>query len=157
MGGDKENNPAGWPSKLSTRDKQSIICQITSGKLDNAVQTTQFINSVITNPVTPQTVRNVLKNHGLYAATKKKVPMLKKTDRQKRLNFAKYHENWTVEDWKRQMRQKSTGLGLMERSIAGKKEKKPYLITPLHLLSSMEEETTSWYGAVWGGMGWESL
>jgi transposase len=75
--GDKENHPGGRPSKLSPRDKQSILRQITSGKLDNAVQATQFINSTISTPVTPQTVRNVLKEAGLQSATKKKVPMLK--------------------------------------------------------------------------------
>jgi Trp repressor protein len=32
---DKENNPAGHPSKLTTYDKQSIIHQISTGKLDN--------------------------------------------------------------------------------------------------------------------------
>ena len=80
---EKENNSGGHPSKLSTYDKQSIMHQITSGKLDNAVQATQFINSVIHNPVTPQTVRNVLKQSGLYSATKKKVPMLKKAYHQR--------------------------------------------------------------------------
>jgi transposase len=98
---DKENNPGGRPCSLTPRDKQSIIRQISTGSLDNAVQATQFINSVITNPVTPQTVRNALKESGFYSATKKKVPMLKKTHRQKRLKFAEYHANWTVEDWKR--------------------------------------------------------
>jgi transposase len=53
---DKENNPGGRPSKLSLHDKQSIIRQISSGKLDNAVQATQFINSVIDNPICAQTV-----------------------------------------------------------------------------------------------------
>ena len=56
--GDKENHPGGCPSKLSPHDKQSIIHQISSGKLDNAVQATQFINFTISNSVTPQTVRN---------------------------------------------------------------------------------------------------
>ena len=98
---DKENNPAGHPSQLTTHDKQSTVCQISSGKLDNAVRATQFINSAIPNPVTPQTVRNVLKKNGFHSATKKTVPMLKKTHRQKRLEFAQYHENWTVEDFKR--------------------------------------------------------
>ena len=77
MEGDKENHPSGCPSKLSPCDKQSIICQISIGKLDNAVQATQFINSTISTPVTPQTVRNVLKEAGFRSATKKKVPMLK--------------------------------------------------------------------------------
>ena len=75
---EKENNPGDQPSKLPTHDKQSIICQITSGKLDNAVQATKFINNVISDPVNPQMVRNVLKKSGLCSATKKKVPMLKK-------------------------------------------------------------------------------
>jgi hypothetical protein len=47
----KENNHGGHPSKLSAHDKQSIICQITSGKLDNAVQAIQFINNTLTNPI----------------------------------------------------------------------------------------------------------
>jgi transposase len=80
--GDKENHPGGRPSKLSPRDKQSIIRQISSGRLDNAVQATRFINSTITTPITPQTVRNVLKEAGLRSATKKKVPMLKGSHRQ---------------------------------------------------------------------------
>src|SRR5271168_2590988 len=55
---EKENNQGGHPSKLSPRDKQSIIHQITTGKLDNAVQATQFINNILSSPVTPQMVRN---------------------------------------------------------------------------------------------------
>ena len=84
----KENNSGGRLTKLSTRDKQSILRQITSGKLDNAVQATNFINSTLPQPVHPQTVRNALKEAGLHSATKKKVPMLKLVHRQKRLKFA---------------------------------------------------------------------
>src|SRR6266567_5088026 len=99
--GNKENHPGGHPSKLSPHDKQSIIHQIRSGKLDNAVQATQFINSTISTPITPQTVRNVLKEAGFQSATKKKVPMLKGSHHQQHLKFAQYHQSWTVEDWKR--------------------------------------------------------
>ena len=75
--GNKENNSGGRPSKLSVCNKQSIVCQIKSGKLENAVEATQFINGIIPNPVTPQTVRNALKESGFYSATKKKTPLLK--------------------------------------------------------------------------------
>ena len=51
--GDKENNKGGRPFKLTHRDKQSIIRQITTGRLDNAVQATKFINNIIPNPVVP--------------------------------------------------------------------------------------------------------
>ena len=78
----KENNSGGHPSKLSTHDKAAIIWETHSGRVDNAVQATQFINSTISQSVTPQTIRNVLKESGFYSATKKKVPMLKKTHRE---------------------------------------------------------------------------
>ena len=97
----KENSKGGRPSKLSPRDKQSIIRQITTGKLDNAVQAAHFINSILPSPVSPQTVRNLLKENNFRSVVKKKCPLLKKRHRQDRLKFAKYHENWTVEDWKR--------------------------------------------------------
>ena len=37
----------------------------------NAVQVTQFIDATISNPVTPQTIRNVLKESGFDSGTKK--------------------------------------------------------------------------------------
>ena len=40
---DKETCPRGHPSKLSSHDQHSIIREIRSGRLDNAVQVTQFI------------------------------------------------------------------------------------------------------------------
>ena len=79
----KDNNPGGHPSKLSTYNKQSIIQQINSGRLDNAVQATNFINSTLTHHIHPQTVRNALKETGIHSATKKKVPMLKLTHDQR--------------------------------------------------------------------------
>src|SRR5437667_8625509 len=59
--GNKENNPGGRPAKLSARDKQAIVRQITTGKLDNAVQATHFINTITPNPVSRFTVRRTLK------------------------------------------------------------------------------------------------
>jgi hypothetical protein len=88
---DKENNLGGHPSKLSVRDKTSIIHQIQSEKLDTAVQDTHFINSTLLHPVHPQTVRRALQESGFRSATKKKVTMLKKTHRQKQLEFAQRH------------------------------------------------------------------
>ena len=117
---DKENHPGGHPPKLSPHDKQSIIFQISSGKLDNAVQATQFSNSTIFTSVTPHTVRNVLKETGFRSATKKKVPMLKGSHCHQCLKIAQYHENWTIEYWKRVLwtdETKSLGLCQMGRCM----------------------------------------
>src|SRR5882724_10901977 len=71
---DKENSKGGHPSKLSYCDKQSIIHQIMTGKLDNAVQATHFINNTLPNPITPQTVRNALKENNFHSVIKTKSP-----------------------------------------------------------------------------------
>ena len=110
----KENHPGGCPAKLTTCDKQSIVCQIISGKLNNAVQATQFINSVIPDAVSPSTARRTLKEAGLCLAIKKKVPLLKQVHWDRRLKFARYYKNWTVEDWKRVLWSDETEINWIE-------------------------------------------
>ena len=63
--------------KLKTTDKRRLICTITSGKVDNAVQQlTRELRDVSNIDVSAQTVRHALKEAGLKAATKKKRPRL---------------------------------------------------------------------------------
>jgi hypothetical protein len=70
---DKKNNPGGFPLYiLSSCDKTSIIYQLTTGKLDNAIQAAQFINPTLSSPVTPQTIRNMLKQNNFHSVTKTK-------------------------------------------------------------------------------------
>ena len=91
----------GHPSKLSATATHSILSQITTGKAANAVQVTRHINTIIPNPVSTQTVRNVLKKHSFKAVIKKKKPLFTTVHRKKRLAFALKHKEWIVEDWKR--------------------------------------------------------
>ncbi|KAG5347055.1 hypothetical protein C0989_000211, partial [Termitomyces sp. Mn162] len=69
---DKENHPEGHSAKPTPHDKQAIVQQISTERLDTAVQATNFINNIISNPVSPQTVWNVLKEEGYWSATKRK-------------------------------------------------------------------------------------
>ena len=50
--------------------------------------------------VDESTIRNVLKDTGLEAMKKEKRPRLSAKNIKKRLEFAKYYKDWTVEDWK---------------------------------------------------------
>jgi transposase len=146
----------GRPSKLSTRSQQSIITQIATGKASNAVQATKHINTIISSPVSSETVRRVLRKNSFKAVVKKKKPFLSATHRKKRLNFALKYKEWTVEDWKRviwsdetkinriasdgrQWVWKKTGEGLIEREVQG---------------------TVKFGGGnimVWGCLGWEGV
>ena len=151
---DKENSNGGRPSKLSSCDKQSIMHQITTGKLDNAVQATHYINNILSSPVTPQTVRNALKENNFRSVVKQKRPLLKTVHRQNRLNFARYHENWTVEDWKRVLwsdETKINRIGSDGRVYTWKQRGEP--------LSDRTTTPTVKHGGgnnlmVWGCMGW---
>ena len=96
-----EENYKGRPSKLSPTNQRRIVNQIITDKLDNAVQAINYINTIIQKPVCPQTVRIALKRKHLKAVVKAKNPLLKARHRQRRLEFALYHQNWTIEDWKR--------------------------------------------------------
>ena len=91
----------GRPSKLSSTNKRAIVQQILTGKAKNAVQATHFINSIVNDPVSSQTVRNTLKEASLKAVVKKKKPLLSTGYKKKRLAFALKYQHWTVEDWKR--------------------------------------------------------
>ena len=72
----KENNPGGCPSKLSAHDKQSIIWQINSGRLDNCC----FINSTLTHSVYSHTVRNALKEAGFTLLPRRKSEHITRDD-----------------------------------------------------------------------------
>lgn len=147
---------AGRPSKLSPTDERAIISQINTGKVTTAVQATHHINTIISNPISAQTVRRVLKKHSFKAVVKKKKPKLTAVQRKKRLAFALKYREWTVEDWKRviwsdetkinrfgsdgkQYVWKQKGQGLIDREIQG---------------------TVKFGGGnvmVWGCMGWQGV
>jgi hypothetical protein len=71
------------------------------GKIENASQATKVLSNIINSSVTSQTVRRHLKNSGWRAVVKKKQPLLKAHHRKARLEFAEWHREWTLEDWKR--------------------------------------------------------
>ena len=71
---EKERHHGGRPSKLSPTNKQAVVQQIITGKVNNAVQATHFINSIISSPVSSQTVRNTLKEASFKAIVRKRNP-----------------------------------------------------------------------------------
>jgi len=71
---DIQKSYGGRPTKLNATDKCRLLCTITSGKADNAVQLTCELRNVSNIEVSAQTVCCALKEAGLKAATKKKKP-----------------------------------------------------------------------------------
>jgi Transposase/DDE superfamily endonuclease len=153
---DKENLKGGRPCKVSASDQRRIVDRITSGRFETAVQATKWLNTASVNPVQSQTVRNILKQHDLNAGAKSKKPMLKAAHRKRRLEFAQYHREWTIDDWRRVLWTDETKInryGSDGRQWVWKKRGEP--------LSDRTTTTTVKFGGgsimVWGCMGWNGV
>ena len=105
----------------------------------------------------PDAVRNVLKKNNFRSVVKKKCPLLKKQHRINCLKFAKYHENWTVEDWKRVLwtdETKINRIGSDGRTYCWKQRREG-------LSDRITTPTVKHRGGnnlmVWGCMGWNGV
>lgn len=98
---DSPTNKGGRPAKLNSVMKRNICRNILSGKCDNATQAAKLIQEYHEINVSPQTIRNVLKEGGFKAKHKVKKPAISKKNQKKRLEFARKHKDWTYGDWKR--------------------------------------------------------
>jgi transposase len=92
---------AGRPSKLSYQDKRFCVRAITSGKLETAVAVKKKLVDEFNIKVSDRTVRRALQEAGLWASEKVEKPKLSKKNIKARLEFARRHKDWTIDDWKR--------------------------------------------------------
>lgn len=97
----KENHPGGRPPKLSEADSRKLVREFTTGKQTKATEATRQLNQTLDQPIHPQTTRNRLRAAGKVARSKKNWPALKAHHPKLRLQFAREHKDWTVDDWKR--------------------------------------------------------
>ena len=146
----------GRPSKLSENDICYATRLIGSGKAENAVQVAKSLQEITNQSISPQTVRNRMKDIGMKAVVKKKRPLLSKRHRRERLDFAISHRDWTVEDWKKVVWSDETKincLGSDGRKWAWKKAGEG-------LSDRIVEGTVKFGGGslmMWGCMMWEGV
>jgi transposase len=98
---EQKNVKRGRPRIVSDRIAKKLSTKVRSGELQNAVQARKFLEETTSLSVSTQTVRNVLAKDGLEAAPKIEKPKISKANMKKRLEFARKHQYWTVDDWKR--------------------------------------------------------
>jgi len=93
-------NKGGRPHKINEISARYICRNITSGKCDTANQIARMLEQSVDIVVSPQTVRNVLKQKGFKAKFKTKKPAISAKNKRKRLEFANKYKYWTTNDWK---------------------------------------------------------
>ena len=95
-----ENQVGGGINKISEARKHRIKYDIITGRLKTAVQVHhELVKESI--EVSYTTVIRVLKSMGFVARIKKKKPLLSKKHMAARYKWAKKHQYWTIDDWKR--------------------------------------------------------
>lgn len=92
---------AGRRKKLSLRDERYCVKKILSGEEKSATSLAKTLSREKKMPINRKTVSRALNNGGLKAKEKKKKPLLSLKNIKARMEFAKKHQDWTVDDWKR--------------------------------------------------------
>ena len=91
---------SGRPTKFTERDKRHIEIYVRTNSKTRRTSLRHLIRDLSLN-ASENTVRKALRELGYDHKVAKRRPFLKKLDRKRRLQYAKRHQHWTVEDWAR--------------------------------------------------------
>ena len=91
----------GRPSLLNERMKKYCVRAITNYGLETAVEVKNKLQEDHSIVASANTVRRALTEAGLVAFVKPKKPLITEVNRVRRLNWARMHQHWTIDDWKR--------------------------------------------------------
>ncbi len=89
------------PRKLSQRDVSVIKRLLLSGEFDNVASIARQLPQLGLPQVGESTIREALHREGFRAKIKAKKPYLSARHRHARLQYARAHRDWTVQDWKK--------------------------------------------------------
>jgi len=89
---------SGRPKTLSSRDLRHIEIYIRTSHTTRRTPIPRLI-SLLDLQAHPNTVRKALIGLGYNHRVARRCPFLNKCDRKRRLQYAKRHAHWTVEDW----------------------------------------------------------
>lgn len=94
-------HPGGRPAKVTPTAARHAVRLATNSHSATAVQVASELQNITGVSLSPQTVCNTLKQEGLTAVKKSKKPLMPPRIKSLRLAFARAHQHWTLEDWKR--------------------------------------------------------
>jgi transposase len=95
----KDAAKPGRPPTINEPIKKKIINLITSRRCSSAPEVQKRIEEKENISISPPTIRRILRENGLVSRIKKKKPYLSRIHQKRRLEFAKEHKDWTIEDW----------------------------------------------------------
>ncbi|RYH28397.1 hypothetical protein EON65_12315 [archaeon] len=90
----------GRPPILDNRTKRRLARMALRGDVESATELAETAADHDIAHVSARTIRNMLHHEGLKAMRSIRKPLLTRTHKRKRLEFAMAHRDWTVQQWK---------------------------------------------------------
>ena len=100
-GANKDKNRSGRPRCTSKAEDQSIVLRSKRNRRLTAPEIQAQFNARHSKDISLNTIKQHLRSANLWGKVAVRKPLLRPINKQKRLKWAKEHQNWTVEDWKR--------------------------------------------------------
>ena len=97
---DRSTKIEGRPSKLTKREKGFCVQKITTGRKESATDVQRALGNKVGTSASVSTVRRALVECGIGTFVKPKKPLLSQKNVKARLEWAKAHVDWTIDDWK---------------------------------------------------------
>lgn len=103
---DKENirpPKMGRPFKISEKTRSSMVSKYNTGILKTLEHGHNYLKSLKEKPVSNRTIKRIMEEAGCYPGIKQKAPALTEKQKKDRVDWAREHIKWKVEDWKKVM------------------------------------------------------
>lgn len=99
-GRNADRKRSGRLRKTSKRHDNQIITISNANRFETAPKIRAKINARLSSPISVSTVQRRLREAGLFGRVAAKKPLLRPQNKEKRLEFAMQHEDWTIDQWK---------------------------------------------------------
>ena len=87
------------PRKLNRTEEQRCVLEMVRGRMDTCENVARSTQQVLGMRVSSHTIKHELHGASLCSQTNVKNPHLSSKNVKARLEFARVHKHWTVEDW----------------------------------------------------------
>ena len=101
IGSNSDRSRSGRPRVTSRQEDTFIVVSSKRNRKIPATILTAELNKTRVKPVSTDTVKRRLRSVNLIGRVAARKPLLRAVNKKKRLEWAKMHKNWGLEDWKK--------------------------------------------------------
>jgi transposase len=140
---------------MNIRDRRSLKRLVKSNRRKSVQQLTSMFNEG-PKKISARTMRRELKEMGLRSCAATRKPLVSKANLKKRLQFAKDHKDWTVEQWKRVMWSDESRFTLFQNDGRVRVRREPHeALDPSCIAPTVQASGGS--VMIWGCFTWSGL